>query len=98
MVVTFRYRLLPTRRQHRALREILESQRVFYNAALEERIGAYRNAHKSLTYFDQAKSLTEWRRDDPEARHLPVNLQRGTLKRLDEAYRGFFRMRSVGLA
>ena len=90
MIVTFRYRLLPTKAQHRALEQILEAQHQLYNAALEERIGAYRKAGKNLTYFDQAKSLTQWRNDDAEASGLPANLQRATLKRLDEAYRHFF--------
>ena len=91
MVLAFRYRLLPTKAQHRALEWILESQRQLYNAGLEERMGAYRKAGKTITYFDQCKSLTELRRNDAELSGLPVNLQRATLKRLDEAYRGFFR-------
>lgn len=91
MIVTYRYRLLPAKRQHRALEEILESQRQLYNAALEERIDAYRKAHVTRTYIDQAKALTEWRRGDPDAAAFPLRLQRATLKRLDEAYRGFFR-------
>ena len=41
MFLTYRYRLLPTKRQHRALETILELQRQLYNAALEERIDAY---------------------------------------------------------
>ena len=103
MILTYHYRLLPTKRQHRALEAILESQRQLYNAALEERIDAYRKAHVTRSYFNQTKALTEWRRDDPEAAALPANLQRATLKRLDEAYRGFFRrvksltIRSVSL-
>jgi len=91
MVICHRYRLLPRKSQHRALESILESQRQLYNAALEERIGAYRKAGLLLTYFDQSRGLTEWRGSDPEARELPVSLQRATLKRLDEAYKGFFR-------
>jgi putative transposase len=70
---------------------ILEQQRELYNAALSERIGAYEKAAVKRSYFDQAKALTEWRREDVEARGLPVNLQRATLKRLDEAFNGFFR-------
>ncbi len=96
MVLTYRYRLLPTKSQHRALEAILESQRQLYNAALQERVEAYRKAGISRTYFDQSRALTEWRRDDPEAAALPVNLQRATLKRLDEAYRGFFRRLESG--
>lgn len=91
MIVTYLYRLLPAKCQHRALERILESQRQLYNAALEERIGAYSKAGVTRTYIDQTKALTEWRRSDPEASALPACLQRATLKRLDEAYRGFFR-------
>jgi putative transposase len=99
MMLTYRYRLLPTKPQHRALEAILECQRQLYNAALEERIDAYRKAKVTRTYFDQTKALTEWRQDDREAATLPVSMQRATLKRLDEAYKAFFRrLRSGGAA
>lgn len=58
MILTYRFRLLPTKQQHRALEKILESQRQLRNAALEERIDAYRTANVSRSYFDQAKALT----------------------------------------
>jgi putative transposase len=96
MNLTYRYRLLPTAPQHRALEEILEGQRQLYNAALEERIGAYRKAGVSRTYVDQCRALTEWRRCDAEASGLPALLQRATLKRVDDAYRGFFRRLKSG--
>lgn len=44
MVLSYRYKLMPTRAQHAALREVLEDQRQLYNAALQERIDAYRKA------------------------------------------------------
>src|SRR5687768_8575995 len=91
MILTYCYRLLPSKAQHRALEAILEDQRQLYNAALEERVGAYRNAGITRTYVDQCKALTEWRRSDSEAASVPLCLQRWTLKQLDEAYRGFFR-------
>src|SRR5258706_2469357 len=96
MILTYAYRLLPTKRQHRALETVLESQRQLYNAALEERIEAYRKAGITRTYVDQTKALTEWRRSDDEAAALPVALQRWPLKRLDEAYGAFFRRVKAG--
>src|SRR5687767_1505032 len=96
MIVSYRFRLLPRKSQHRAFELILEAERQLYNAALEERIGAYRNAGKTISYFDQTRGLSEWRRDDQDASHVPVSLQRATLKRLDEAYRGFFRRAKEG--
>jgi putative transposase len=96
MILTYCYRLLPTKRQHRALDAMLEGQRQLYNAALEERIDAYRKAGITRTYFDQCKALTEWRQSDPEAAALPRAMQRWTLKQVEQAYRGFFRRVRTG--
>src|SRR5205085_3154828 len=89
--LTYRYRLLPNRKQHRALEALLESQRQLYNAALQERIDAYRKRGITRSYMDQTKALTEWRRDDADASAYPLCLQRATLKRVDHAYAAFFR-------
>lgn len=97
MILTYCYRLLPTKHQHRVLERILEDQRQLYNAGLEERVDAYRKAGISRNYMDQCKALTEWRREDAEASLLPVALQRWTLKRLDEAYQAFFRRLRKGV-
>jgi putative transposase len=66
-------------------------QRELYNAALEERIDCYRKTGKTRTYIDQCKALTECRHELPDMGELSVNLQRWTLKRLDDAFQGFFR-------
>ena len=70
MFLSYRYRLLPTKRQHRALEAILESQRELYNAALEERIDAYRKAGISRTYYDQTHALAQWRQSDADGRSI----------------------------
>src|ERR1700728_1678820 len=91
VILTYRYRLLPLKSQHRALERLCAAQRELYNAALEERIDCYRKTGKTRTYIDQCKALTECRRELPEMGALPANLQRWTLKRLDDAFQGFFR-------
>jgi len=91
VILTYRYRLLPLKSQHRALESLLHSQRELYNAALEERIYCYRKTGKTRTYIDQCKALTECRRELPDMAELPANLQRWTLKRLEDAFQGFFR-------
>ena len=96
MFLTYKYRLLPSKRQHAALAAILEAQRVFYNAALQERIDCYRKTGKGRSYMDQCCALTECRRDLPEMAALPANLQRWTLKRLADAFSGFFRRVKCG--
>jgi putative transposase len=95
VILTYRYRLLPLKSQHRALERICAAQRELYNAALEERIDCYRKTGKTRTYIDQCKALTRCRREVPEMGALPVTLQRWTLKRLDDAFQGFFRRLKV---
>jgi len=96
MILTYRYRLLPSKRQHVVLTEICEAQRQLYNAALQERIDCYQKTGKTISYFDQVKSLTICRNDLPEMVMLPVKLQRWTLKRLDDAFAGFFSRVKIG--
>ena len=64
---------------------------MLYNAALEERIDAYRKTGKSPDLYDQMKSLTLIRQGDADWRQFPCTMQRGALKRLDRAYQAFFR-------
>lgn len=52
------YRMYPTAGQTVALNRLLESQRVLYNAALEERVGAWKWNRHTVTRFDQYKQLT----------------------------------------
>jgi putative transposase len=85
MILTYLYRVLPSRHQHRALERLLEAQRELYNAALEERIDAYRKQGISRSYIDQTRALTEWRQSDPEGASVSPHMQRWTLKRLDHA-------------
>ena len=96
VVVTFKYKLLPSKRQHAALSKILTDQRILYNAALQERIEAYTKANVSIRLYDQIKSLTIIRQECEGWSDYPANLQRGTLKRLDSAFQAFFATRKAG--
>src|SRR5690606_12264584 len=46
MLVSYRYKLRPTAAQHACLAELCEAQRLFYNAALQERTDSYRHAQR----------------------------------------------------
>lgn len=61
------YRLYPTAAQSVVLDRLHEAHRQLYNAALEERISAWRHGRHSIGYADQCRSLTIVRRDDPQA-------------------------------
>ena len=89
--LTYRFDLRLRRGQHRVLERILEGQRQLYNAALAERIEAYRKTGKAPTLYDQCKSLTVIRADDPAGYGaLPVTLSRWPLKKVDLAFKAFF--------
>jgi putative transposase len=88
---TFRYRLHPTKLQTISLNRQLKLQVELYNAALEERIGAWNWERRSVTYFDQCRTLTELKECRPDVIASGITLCRGTLKRLDRAYGGFYR-------
>ncbi|MCA3267510.1 MAG: transposase [Azospirillum sp.] len=84
------YKLYPSRSQAIALSEALRLHQRLYNAALEERIDAWRKARKSVSYVDQAASLTQIRKDDPAYRGLNCHSLQQTLRRLDRAFKAFF--------
>ena len=91
-----RARLTPT--SHRRLGEVLRLCCGFYNAALEERIGAWMKAGISISCYDQCKSLTAIRNNTqfPEFAALSVQVFRGVLQRLDRSFRDFFRRAEGG--
>ena len=80
-----------TRAQRRALRGLLDATREVYNAALQERRDAYRHHSQTrVALFDQFGQVTDLRgvRDDVLA--WGIQPLRWALRRLDEAFSGFF--------
>jgi putative transposase len=90
---TYKFRLYPTRRQERLLVEQLRFSRELYDAALEQRIAAYRLTGRSPSYLEQSREFTALRAECPEL--LPEGMSRSAqqyaLRRLDLAFQGFFR-------
>jgi putative transposase len=75
---------------------MLALQCELYNAALEERRGVWKVEHRTVTFFEQSKELTGLKDVRPEVIAMGVTVCRGTLKRLDRAYAGFFRRCQAG--
>ena len=61
--LTYEYRIYPTGPQTVFLNGELRDACSLYNAALEERIGAWKICHKSINYYDQANQLKAMRAD-----------------------------------
>ena len=87
MNLIYKYRLLTRKKHYDILDSLLESQRGLYNDALTERRLAWKMCHKGLTKYEQFNELKDLK---DEFDGLPVNLLRGTLSRLDKAYKNFF--------
>ena len=61
------------------------------NAALEDRIDAWRKSGWSISYFDQQNALHEIKTARPELVALGSHALQQTLRRLDLAFAAFFR-------
>lgn len=90
------YKLYPSAQQELLLRELLRSHQTLYNAALQERSEAWSKAQKSISYADQCKSLTIIRQSLPEWTIPNCSSQQMTLRRLDKAFKAFFRRVKAG--
>ena len=85
------FRLRPTWRQHVALAACVESHRELYNAALQERRDAWAHSKTRIYYRDQSAQLSEIRAARPDVGVWSFSSQQATLRRLNEAFAGFFR-------
>lgn len=92
----FRFQLCPTNKQTYTLERLLAGQRELYNAAMEERRGAWRWNRRSVTKFEQYRTLSGLREVRPDTLAFGVTVCRGTLNRLDLAFRAFFRRVKAG--
>jgi len=105
VILSYRFPLAPRAHQHAALQRILDDQRYLYNAALQERIGAYewakrhsaaefaeakRAIRKTTSYYGQSVAMREIRAMLPEYGDVSALISRGTLQRLEKAYQAFF--------
>jgi putative transposase len=90
MLLTYRFKLAPTKAQYTALARLCEDQRRLYNAALQERVEAWKKNGISISKLDQNKSLTIIRSFDETYSSVPVAMSRWSIARVDDAFKGFF--------
>ena len=83
-------------RQHGALAACVEAHRELYNAALQERRDAWSHSKTRIYYGDQSGQLTEIRSARPDQAVWSFSSQQATLRRLNEAFAGFFRRVKTG--
>lgn len=90
------FKLYPNAREADRLAAWVRLHCELYNAALEERIDAYRKFGKSISYYDQQNTLPEIKAARPELAELGSHALQQTLRRLDLAFQAFFRRVKAG--
>ena len=93
---TYKFRLEPTQEQKTLLNKHFGSVRWTYNYFLNQRKEEYLNNKKSLNYYDQAKELTQIKKQEDKKWLKEINSQtlQYSLNCLDIAYQGFFNKRT----
>jgi len=89
-------KLYPNASEQKRLDEWVRLHAELYNAALQERIEAYRKASVSISYYDQQNSLPTIKAFRPELVDLGSHALQETLRRLDRAFQAFFRRIKAG--
>src|SRR6266516_4974754 len=93
----FKYRLYPTKATEQQLFWTLTRCRELYNAALTERRDAYKDAGKSVSYYDQQNDLPEIKAEiRQEYQDVAAHVLQDVLRRLDKAFQHFFRRCKTG--
>lgn len=95
---SYKYRIYPTVRQEQAMVWTLDRCRELYNAALEERVAAYRKCGVSLNYDTQSAQMPGVKTVRPEYAELDSQMVREPLQRLEKAFKAFFRRIRAGQA
>src|SRR5215203_161432 len=88
---SFKYRLYPNRSQSEVLDTMLESHRRLYNLALRDRRDVYEAEKRSVSYGEQSARFKETRKVLPSFAALNFSSAQATLRRLDKAFKAFFR-------
>lgn len=96
MLKTFKYKLYPTRKQTQAIEEMLESHRRIYNTALAERKNAWEERQESVSYGDQSAGYKKQRKTNEYYQRTNFSSCQRTLRRLDKAFKAFFRRVKAG--
>jgi putative transposase len=88
---TFKYKLLPTPDQERAMATVVWRCRELYNAGLQERKAAWEQCGITVTFAMQSAQLPAIKEVRPDYREINAQVLQDVLHRLDTAFAAFFR-------
>ena len=91
IIRTYKYRIYPNKEQAEKIDYTLDLCRWLYNSALEQRITAYKKHGKSISYYEQQNELPQLKKELPEFKEVYSQVLQDVLRRLDKAFKNFFR-------
>lgn len=93
---SYKFIIYPTKKQESLLGKHFGHCRFVFNRFLSDRKEKYLNEKTSLNYYDNARTLTELKKDEEFAWLKEVNSQslQASIKNLDIAYKNFFNKHS----
>jgi len=93
---TFKYRIYPTKKQDRIMRQWLEECRWLFNHFLAERKNAWEQEQKSLSLYEQQASLPTLKKQRPSLASVHSQVLQNVAVRIDLAFKAFFRRVKAG--
>ena len=96
MIISYKYRLYPSKAQVTRLNETLETCRQVYNWILSDREEEYKITKKSPTVFTQQRRIKVFRETWKELQLVYSQVLQNVVVRVDKAYQGFFRRLKKG--
>ncbi|NDJ75142.1 MAG: transposase [Chloroflexi bacterium] len=93
----YRFRIYPNQTQQEAMAVQFGHARYVYNWGLSERKTAYEETGKGLSYNEQAKHLTDLKREQPWLREADSQVLQQKLMDLNAAYQNFFERVKKGI-
>ena len=92
----YKFRIYPNKEQAQNLERSLDLCRFLYNAAIQERRGAWKLNRVSISYFDQTAQIKDIRANDPDYLTVQSRVLHQTLRQVDKAFKAFFRRCKAG--
>ena len=94
--LTKQIRIFPTQEQEEVLWRLSEKCRLLYNFALAERLEAWKNKERQITYIQQQNDLPKLKEKFTEYKWVYSRVLQYVLRTLDADYRSFIALRRSG--
>ena len=91
MFKSFKYRLRPTKKQEQILLAHIDECRILYNQLVCARVQAWKNENKSLSQYDQTKTIPLLKQQHVAFKQVYSQVLQQVSARVDLAFKAFFR-------